>query len=251
MTSIAVPAERHVYALLSWYTDEETNAQAYYANLHVGHVTLRTWRLPFETGAFPVEEFVAVVRDYVADKVRILFTDAAEREFGPMDGWEPELLAIREIGNAELAAASVGVHPKNKQDLDWARQDRGRDASQTASNPAALPAGPPSPPAPTPRRCALYRHFDADGVLLYIGITDWNPGRDHQHSQNAVWAEFAHRMESEWLADREAAKVAEIAAIEDEVPIFNKKHAPSGREERVRGYLAKHGRLDLLNKALA
>lgn len=68
---------------------------------------------------------------------------------------------------------------------------------------------------------ALYRHFDADDILLYVGITwDLNQ-RNYLHSFNSVWYPFSARCEVEWLDNRSAAFEAERNAIHDEMPLFN------------------------------
>lgn len=94
------------------------------------------------------------------------------------------------------------------------------------------------------RRCCLYRHFDADGVLLYVGISN-DPGyRTHEHSVGAGrrWVIFASRMEGVWYASTEAARAAEKVAIRDEAPVFNSAnrstHAES--EARKRAYEQSH-----------
>jgi len=87
------------------------------------------------------------------------------------------------------------------------------------------------------RRCALYRHFDAAGVLLYVGISDAPVVRGKSHAKYSNWVRFAVRMEAEWLDSREAAERAERAAIRTERPIFNVAHAVGESVERMRRYV--------------
>lgn len=75
------------------------------------------------------------------------------------------------------------------------------------------------------RRTALYRHFDRDGALLYVGISLNSIQRTMQHRQGARWFEQIARIAIEWLPTREAAEAAERAAIKAERPKFNVVHA--------------------------
>lgn len=86
------------------------------------------------------------------------------------------------------------------------------------------------------RRCCLYRHFDADGVLLYVGISS-DPGhRTFEHSVGAGrrWVNYASRMEGVWYASTEAARAAELIAIRHEAPVFNSANRSSHAESEAR-----------------
>lgn len=67
----------------------------------------------------------------------------------------------------------------------------------------------------------LYRYYDADGNLLYVGITDSISRRAHQHHKNAQWHEHAVRAELEHFRNREDALQAESIAIREEEPLYN------------------------------
>lgn len=75
-------------------------------------------------------------------------------------------------------------------------------------------------------RTALYRHYDAAGALLYVGITDCLTERDKQHRATAHWHGEVMRTETQWCDGRQAALIAEWEAIRDENPIHNKRRAP-------------------------
>jgi predicted GIY-YIG superfamily endonuclease len=95
-------------------------------------------------------------------------------------------------------------------------------------------------------RVALYRHFDTDGVLLYVGISNNPSTRSQSHHRHSAWTDFVAREEVEWLPDRDTASAAERDAIKAERPLFNGVHAT---DEAVRAgveYLIKRGRTDLL-----
>ena len=74
-------------------------------------------------------------------------------------------------------------------------------------------------------RTALYRFYDADGQLLYVGITD-RPGRRWEtHMRRKRWWPAVHRQTLEWHPDRETAMAAEVAAIVNECPRHNIRHS--------------------------
>jgi hypothetical protein len=81
-------------------------------------------------------------------------------------------------------------------------------------------------------KCALYRHFDAAGNLLYVGIA-YNPfRRTGNHSFNADWYQSVCRIEIEWHATREKALWLEELAIARENPRHNSMR-PAGVGEDV------------------
>lgn len=81
-------------------------------------------------------------------------------------------------------------------------------------------------------KTALYRHFDKDGNLLYVGISCNPSNRFKQHKQQSDWAVKSERMETEWFDDRCDAFNAEKAAIINESPIYNIANSP--RRTKIR-----------------
>lgn len=79
-------------------------------------------------------------------------------------------------------------------------------------------------------RCALYRHFDKKGLLLYVGISDNPVGRKAQHKTTSPWYRFVDEITVEWFETRDAADKAERAAIRDERPAFNTTHNARNRK---------------------
>lgn len=77
--------------------------------------------------------------------------------------------------------------------------------------------------------CALYRHFDADGVLLYVGISLSAVQRLSQHSASP-WSDRIARVDVERFPSREAAERAEREAIQTERPKHNATHAIRERD---------------------
>jgi len=74
-------------------------------------------------------------------------------------------------------------------------------------------------------RTALYRHFGADGALLYVGISHQVILRTKQHVETATWAEGINQITVEWFETRDMALAAENAAITSERPLFNKRNS--------------------------
>jgi hypothetical protein len=73
--------------------------------------------------------------------------------------------------------------------------------------------------------CEMYRHFDGDGALLYVGISGSTIFRTTQHEKQAAWYDDVATITIERFPSREEAAAAEKAAIKSERPIHNKKHA--------------------------
>jgi len=70
-------------------------------------------------------------------------------------------------------------------------------------------------------KTALYRHYDADGALLYVGIALSPLARLAQHRASA-WVHEIARVEIDWHETREAALEAERQAIIEKNPKHNK-----------------------------
>ena len=84
---------------------------------------------------------------------------------------------------------------------------------------------------------ALYRYFDADGVLLYIGITNNVDLRDKQHSANSDWHHLSTDRDVEWHDTRAEASKAERQYIREEGPLFNTTYASKETKRRAMAYL--------------
>jgi predicted GIY-YIG superfamily endonuclease len=93
---------------------------------------------------------------------------------------------------------------------------------------------------------ALYRRFDADHRLLYVGITDDLPTRIRTHERRSAWSMFVEYRSVEWFSSRELAAIAEVVAIREEMPLFNQKHATPEARAALIEYLSENGRLGLI-----
>lgn len=72
--------------------------------------------------------------------------------------------------------------------------------------------------------CELYRHYNAEGVLLYVGISFGALIRNRWHQKHSSWFESVAHITIERYPTQEIAKEAEAAAIIEERPIYNKQH---------------------------
>jgi hypothetical protein len=93
----------------------------------------------------------------------------------------------------------------------------------------------------------LYHYYDAQDVLLYIGITNSLPRRQASHEGRSTWMDFATRSTMKRFPTRASAEVVEAASIRHRAPLFNVEH--NDRPDRVRrivDYLIDRDRRDLL-----
>lgn len=67
----------------------------------------------------------------------------------------------------------------------------------------------------------LYRHFDADGRLLYVGISNNAAVRLDHHRTCSRWHDQIARIDIERFQNKKEAMIAEMKAIKEENPIFN------------------------------
>lgn len=86
---------------------------------------------------------------------------------------------------------------------------------------------------PANERTALYRLFDADDVLLYVGISKHFGRRWQEHESSQPWWHEVDHQTVHWYPTREAAAAAEVEAIKAENPKYNIAHAAhaSGQTE--------------------
>lgn len=90
----------------------------------------------------------------------------------------------------------------------------------------------------SPRFNQLYRHFDADGQLLYVGISFSAVYRLSQHRDSSNWYERIAKVTIENFPSRQEVVEAERRAITEENPIHNKVHRPKPVYTRFKTRLA-------------
>jgi predicted GIY-YIG superfamily endonuclease len=74
------------------------------------------------------------------------------------------------------------------------------------------------------QRTALYRLYDADDVLLYVGISSEPKQRLKKHKWTQRWGGLIARQAVEWFDTWAAAEDAEEEAVKAERPIHNGTH---------------------------
>lgn len=74
-------------------------------------------------------------------------------------------------------------------------------------------------------RTALYRHYDADGQLLYVGISLSVLARTQAHVAASSWMADVANIRITYFDTRANAEAAEAEAIKAEKPAHNKKLA--------------------------
>lgn len=72
--------------------------------------------------------------------------------------------------------------------------------------------------------CELYRHFDKDGVLVYVGISNSALKRMSGHRSQSKWFDMVVKIEIERFPTRDAALAAEETAIQNEKPLLNLRY---------------------------
>jgi excinuclease UvrABC nuclease subunit len=88
-------------------------------------------------------------------------------------------------------------------------------------------------PAP-PERTALYRLYDAEDRLIYVGITSNPKARWAAHSRDKHWWPEVARKSVEWFETRKSAGRIEKIEVEEERPLYNKVF--NGTERRTELY---------------
>lgn len=89
----------------------------------------------------------------------------------------------------------------------------------------------------------LYRYFDEDGGLLYVGISNDVAFRDSQHFKKSEWRMIAKYIRTEIFPSRRLAEAAEEFAIHDEDPMGNSRRRKPCEFFSVphMWYIEKHG----------
>ena len=77
-------------------------------------------------------------------------------------------------------------------------------------------------------RPVVYRVFDANGRLIYIGSTRDLVSRFAQHERLSWWHELIADVTAVAYPEMDAARAAEEVAIQEEQPAFNVRHTTDG-----------------------
>lgn len=73
-------------------------------------------------------------------------------------------------------------------------------------------------------RTALYKLYDENDVLLYVGVTNNTAVRWAKHAADKPWWSDVSRQEITWHADRASALAAEKESIRAGQPRYNSEH---------------------------
>lgn len=94
----------------------------------------------------------------------------------------------------------------------------------------------------TSERTALYRLYDADGNLLYVGITN-NPKRWYDHSRDKCWWPEVNRKTIEWFETRKSAERIEKLEVKEDGPKYNRAFNGDRRRELQHEDAKREGRI--------
>lgn len=95
----------------------------------------------------------------------------------------------------------------------------------------------------------LYRHYDKDNILLYIGISLHHIVRLSQHKGHSHWYSEITTTKIEKFDSREDVVKAERAAITNENPLYN-VHRPSIKEQKQKISQSNESREVLLKRVV-
>ena len=73
---------------------------------------------------------------------------------------------------------------------------------------------------------SVYRYYDANGVLLYVGITSRGISRNSEHNTSKAWWPYVVRQDVDHYETRSKALAAERAAIRRFRTSYNVQHNP-------------------------
>lgn len=79
-------------------------------------------------------------------------------------------------------------------------------------------------------KTTLYRHYNKEGILLYVGVSLSSLQRLGQHSNNAHWFNSITDIKMKSYASRDIALKKEKEAIISEQPLYNIRHNYSGKK---------------------
>jgi predicted GIY-YIG superfamily endonuclease len=80
--------------------------------------------------------------------------------------------------------------------------------------------------SPSPGRTAVYRLYDSEGQLLYIGISNNPPVRWSAHARERRWWKDVTYKAVVWYPTRREAEAVEEEAVPAEKPLYNIAHTP-------------------------
>mgnify|MGYP001049083207 CR=1 FL=1 len=196
-------------------TDEMRARHAEWVDHYAGAI-FESWRGRGEVDADPIEaaRAIALVRAELNVATRVQWMHPLDAIAIKVMGEPAEVpTGERRVDTFDSMRTMAGM--TRHQRLYWTSQGLGIGMAQACEYDLDRRAHDLSGPS------CLYRFFDAQGVLLYVGIAKDPAVRERQHAQHSTWHAHARSRTIEWFEDRESALAAERAAIRDEAPVFN------------------------------
>lgn len=95
-----------------------------------------------------------------------------------------------------------------------------------------------------PQPTSVYRYYDVDDLLIYVGITSRGMTRNREHNATKEWWPYVSRQEVEHFGSRERAAERERSLIHAFRPPFNRQHNAESGDLRA-AYLAYRGVTDV------
>lgn len=127
------------------------------------------------------------------------------------------------------ATESGRMAPRSKVPLAWLGQPPRGVTTNLRRQVSGMPEPttlPDSQSGPSVSQGSLYRYYDVDGTLLYIGVTKRGRIRNFEHSSDKEWWPFVARQDVEHFATYDEALASERSLIFDLRPPFNIQHNP-------------------------
>lgn len=91
-------------------------------------------------------------------------------------------------------------------------------------------------------RTAVYKHYDAAGLLLYVGVAADPYSRDRQHRRDSPWYHHIASTSVVWFETREEALAVERKTIVQERPLHNFLHSTSHHQGELNDFIYLIGR---------
>jgi predicted GIY-YIG superfamily endonuclease len=141
-----------------------------------------------------------------------------------LTGYSAEAIMTKVRRGVWLEGREYVIAPDRNVLIDLATVDVNADHPPSKPSLAEAAGMPSTQRKSAPRsdgRTALYRHFDEDGALLYVGVSLSALARLGQHQANAHWFGCIANVTIQWFETRSEAMEAELAAIRSERPKYN------------------------------
>ena len=87
------------------------------------------------------------------------------------------------------------------------------------------------------KKTALYRHFDINDNLLYVGIALKPLSRLEAHKSSSSWIEDVANIKVKWFENRVTALIEEELAIKTESPKYNIAHNSGNSRNSITPYV--------------